>query len=570
MSDLHHPQSTSRSANASSDNEQVSGGESSPENDSPQSVVGTALKTVQHRLGFASGDHELASPRVDSGEPTDALTDALTDDPNDVEHQVEWIGVQVRWIGLVLGFLVVNFFSPELGVDENLRISGNTSRVELISETVSQSARQTTLNQLLALGTGIVLVSTYFTMIGRPILRNLPLVALIFEAAFVTLLCYFDRGLASPFRFYYFVSVILFALRFSPLQAWGAYAITTGCYVGLIYLDRLFVDPRDWTLPPFERLKQAIATVVFLLFATYVASSVRTLLSRASLQLARANGELRHLNDELEDRIDERTAELKESQALLVQREKQSAFGLLAAGIAHEVGNPLAGISSVTQMLGRHLIKQGKQDDYSIEKLSVVDQQLRRIQRTLRELTDFSRPANPQRSLTDLTGVCDAALQIAKYYARRKNKTIEEDYSPTTPPVRTVRDELIQVVLNLVLNALDATEEGGTIVVRLSREEDLAVVRIEDDGCGVLPEKQADLFEPYFTTKSHGTGLGLFVCRRIVEQSLFGTIELESSRPGRTVFRVTLPIDQKDAPQDSTLNITMLEVPRKRTDELPS
>ena len=160
----------------------------------------------------------------------------------------------------------------------------------------------------------------------------------------------------------------------------------------------------------------------------------------------------------LEQRIRERTLELQESQAQLVQQEKRAAFGLLAAGIAHEVGNPLAAISSLVQMLKRR-----QNDAYTGERLEMVDDQLRRIQRTLRELVDFSRPATKERRLCDMHEILDAALSIAKYYKRRKGKRIVTRYADDLPKLRAVHDQLVQVFLNLVLNALDATDEGGTI-----------------------------------------------------------------------------------------------------------
>ena len=113
---------------------------------------------------------------------------------------------------------------------------------------------------------------------------------------------------------------------------------------------------------------------------------------------------------------------------MLVQQEKQAAFGLLAAGIAHEVGNPLASISSLVQLLNRRNI-----DDETRSKLSLVDDQLRRIQRTLRELVDFSRPAVYERSRGDIHSVLDTALNIAKYYKRKKGKQILTDYSQQLP-----------------------------------------------------------------------------------------------------------------------------------------
>jgi len=207
----------------------------------------------------------------------------------------------------------------------------------------------------------------------------------------------------------------------------------------------------------------------------------------------------------------------------------------LAAGIAHEVGNPLAAISSLVQMLQRR-----PNDDYTKERLQMVDDQLRRIQRTLRELVDFSRPATSLRALCDLHQLIDAALSIAKYYKRTKGKTIEVHYAPNLPGIRVIRDPLVQVFLNLILNAMDATEEGGTIEISTNCVPDGLQVTIRDDGHGIQAENFARVFQPYFTTKETGTGLGLFVCHRIMEQA-GGRIELCESSPAGSVFAVTVP-----------------------------
>ena len=463
----------------------------------------------------------LGSDAGDEGQPVEFAADEREID--EVAHQVEWIGLRVRWIGLIVGYLLVNLFPDE-----------------------AAQADRGTLNMLLAAGTVFTAFGTMLTIRGRPLFRNLPVLAALFEALFITLLCHYDRGLSSPFRFYYIVALVIAGLRYRPLTSWACYAIHSGAYVSLATIGRVIETLRDQGgLPSGAEIEAKVGTVFLMLWVTYAANAIGNLLQKARLQVADANDRLRVLNDELEQRIARRTRQLKESQALLVQREKQSAFGLLAAGIAHEVGNPLAGISSVTQMLGRHLGKQGKMDDYTMEKLGVVDQQLRRIQRTLRELTDFSRPADPQRRKTDPVAVCRSALDIAKYYARRKGKTIEEDYADNVPPIITVRDELVQVVLNLVLNAMDATDEGGTVIVAVAVDADRRgiAIRVTDDGCGIPSQAQEQIFEPYFTTKDHGTGLGLFVCRRIVEQSLFGSLRLETSQPRETRFAIRLPVE---------------------------
>jgi signal transduction histidine kinase len=170
----------------------------------------------------------------------------------------------------------------------------------------------------------------------------------------------------------------------------------------------------------------------------------------------------------------------------------------------------------------------------------MVDDQLRRIQRTLRELVGFSRPASKDVTSCDIHEVIDAALNVAKYYKRKKGKHIVTQYAADVPRVAVVRDQMLQVFLNLVLNALDATGEGGTIQITTRLVPGRLEIEVRDDGGGIAPADQRRLFEAYFTTKPTGTGLGLFVCRNIVETA-GGRIELLSSAPGATVFRVMLP-----------------------------
>ena len=168
-------------------------------------------------------------------------------------------------------------------------------------------------------------------------------------------------------------------------------------------------------------------------WVTWASTELSGLVKTASRKLSQLNDELQQNQTLLELRIAERTQELHESQALLVQQEKQAAFGLLAAGIAHEVGNPLAAISSLVQMLERR-----HTDDYTRERLQMVGDQLRRIQGTLHELVDFSRPTTTEKSWCDIREVIDAALNIAKYYKRKKGKRIVTRYADGLPQLKIV------------------------------------------------------------------------------------------------------------------------------------
>jgi signal transduction histidine kinase len=278
-----------------------------------------------------------------------------------------------------------------------------------------------------------------------------------------------------------------------------------------------------------------LLTVAILAWATWATGSLAGLLKAIGARLALLNTALERHRAELEERVAERSETLRATQARLIHQEKMAAFGLLAAGIAHEVGNPLAGLSSLIQMLQRR-----GPDAYTSEKLALADRQLGRIQRTVRELVDFSRPASSVEGLVRLSDVVEEALGIAKYYHRTKNREIATEVPADLPPVRAVRDHLTQVVLNLVLNAIDATGKGGHIRLTACPDGDVVALHVEDDGRGISLADRARLFQPYFTTKPQGTGLGLFISRQIVEE-LGGTLSYESEPGAGASFRVCLP-----------------------------
>jgi signal transduction histidine kinase len=427
--------------------------------------------------------------------------------PRDVtgwELAAESITVKIRWFGVVVGYVLVNFLErpPE--------------------------SHRAVMNAILTLGAGYALVDTLYSLKGRVFLSRWPMVISLMEAVFIGFLCYFDTGLESPFRFYYFLSLLVCAMRYPPGVTIGTFALHAVSYGELFFSHSL--SPKDQP--------SLIVMLVSMGWVTWACTSLAGLLKGAGRQLTDLNDQLRQNQAELELRIAQRTSELQQSQALVVQQEKQAAFGLLAAGIAHEVGNPLAAISSIVQLLSRR-----PNDDYTRERLQMVDEQLRRIQGILRELVDFSRPATTQKTMCDVHEVIDGALSIAKYYKRTKGKRIITRYAENLPPLRVIRDQLVQVFLNLILNAMDATEEGGTIEIITHLRGGWIEVTVRDDGHGISAIDQARVFQPYFTTKETGTGLGLFVCRNIMQQAVEGRIELTGTSPAGTTFTVSLTCD---------------------------
>jgi len=418
------------------------------------------------------------------------------------ELAAEAITVRIRWFGLLVGYVLVNFLGD--------RSADNTI----------------VLNAILTLGAVYAVVDSLWSYRGKVFLSNVPILVSLMEAVFIGVLCYFDSGIDSPFRFYYLLSLLVCAIRYTP---WITYT-TLGLHG--VSFSALAVSHG---ITQTDIVSAWVLNLIVMGWVTWAGTALAALVKRASRKLSELNRELQGNQQQLEERIQERTRDLQQSQALLVQQEKRAAFGLLAAGIAHEVGNPLAAISSLVQLLKRR-----PTDDYTRERLQMVDDQLSRIQRTLRELVDFSRPETNELSLCDVNRIVDDALNIAKYYKRKKGKHIATRFASDLPKLRCVRDQLVQVFLNLILNAMDATEEGGRIDIETRFAEGWIDVTIGDNGHGIPPEDQKTVFEPYFTTKSTGTGLGLFVCRNLLEQMEHGRIQLTESTPEGTTFTVSL------------------------------
>lgn len=415
------------------------------------------------------------------------------------ELAAENIAVKIRWVGVVVGYLAVNF--------------------------APHDASTPALNAILALGAAYTLIDTAFSFRGRVFLGEYPLLISAMEALFIGLLCHFHTGPESPFRIYYILSLIVCAIRHSP-RVTLATCFFHGISVTVLYLS-LPSDQRD--------VFSWILTLVVLGWVTWAASSLALLLKRFSEHLSRLNDSLREQQSQLEARIEERTRDLQEAQAKVLHQEKMAAFGLLAAGIAHEVGNPLTSISSIVQMLERRNL-----DEYTRDRLALVSGQLQRIRGTLRELIEFSRPAASERVRCTLQEIIDEALNIAKYYKGMKSRHIAVEFGPSLPTLFAYRDQLVQVFLNLILNAIDATSRNGRIEIAARSSDGGIAVHVSDDGPGVPPEQRQRLFQPYFTTKKHGTGLGLFVTRKLVEGH-GGTVDyVPGTGPGAR-FRIWLP-----------------------------
>jgi len=227
----------------------------------------------------------------------------------------------------------------------------------------------------------------------------------------------------------------------------------------------------------------------------------------------------------------------------VIQSEKLSAVGTLAAGIAHEVGTPLTSISSLAQILQMKVENQEFKD-----KLSLIQQSIDRISRTVRTLVDFSRPLTEKVEDIYLNNVIEHVVRILKYDKRLKHQEIIVELEPSIPLVRASFDQILQVFINICLNAADAMEghKDGRLLIKTWSNSRLVCASITDNGSGIAKRDISHIFEPFFTTKKDGkgTGLGLWVSYNIIT-SFSGDIKVESIEGSGTTFTLSLPIHLK-------------------------
>jgi len=219
--------------------------------------------------------------------------------------------------------------------------------------------------------------------------------------------------------------------------------------------------------------------------------------------------------------------------------EHLATLGELATGLAHEIRNPLAGIAGVVEIVGRDLPAS------SPARAVVKDVRLEiaQINRILTDLLQTARPHPPEVRPSDLNTTIEHAVMLARQQVLSKPVQIELEKDPELPLVEHDSDQMHQVLLNLLLNAVQAIEGTGTVRVVIHGRKDRVLISVADNGRGISPEHLPFIFRPFYTAKGNGTGLGLSLARRIVEDHR-GRIEVESEVGHGTEFLVTLPIHQ--------------------------
>ena len=217
--------------------------------------------------------------------------------------------------------------------------------------------------------------------------------------------------------------------------------------------------------------------------------------------------------------------------------EHLATLGELAAGLAHEIRNPLAGIAGVIDIIGRDL----PESSPGRQVLQEVQDEVLHIKKILSDLLEYARPKLPEFHEADLNSTAERAVALARQQVLSRPIEVELLKDDSLPPVEHDPAQMQQVLLNLLLNAIQALDGKGQVRVEVGSQGDFAVTRVKDNGRGIAPVALPNIFRPFFTTKGQGTGLGLSLARRIVE-SHDGKIEVASTPGQGTEFTVRLPL----------------------------
>jgi signal transduction histidine kinase len=247
--------------------------------------------------------------------------------------------------------------------------------------------------------------------------------------------------------------------------------------------------------------------------------------------------EIEQWNLELQKRVCEKTDALQSAHEEILRSEKLAAMGYLSAGIAHEIRNPLNSISLFVQ-----LMRQTTTEPDQLEHQAKILKEVERIDSIIRKLLDASRRSRSISSRVKIDQVIDNAIETFSAQIETRNIQVDRQYhgTPIPPSITADPAELGQIFTNLFLNAMDAMNRGGRLAIDVTEKDARVIVRVSDSGNGIAEDVLPSVFEPFFSTKSRGTGMGLPVARRIARM-YEGSIEVERSSPGGTTFRLEFP-----------------------------
>ena len=345
---------------------------------------------------------------------------------------------------------------------------------------------------------------------------------IVLKLVFCYLVIGFTGSLSSSYYWLLLLPVISAGTSFGVLGTQIFVVLSCGAYLSFLG----FLDRDRWLVEPPEEMELALR-VIFLAVAGNLTNTLAEALRRQFAKTKIVAGQLAEAN-----------RNLQEAEEAVRRSDRLAALGQLAAGLAHELRNPLGTIRASAEMLNRSV---ASENEVAREVAGFIAEEVDRTNSLVTRFLDFVRPLELRRAPADLAQVLDRSVTMVEREAAAREVTVYKNYSPDIPPFPLDAELMERVFYNLLVNAAQATAPGGAVTIKARPVADNAEVSVIDRGQGIEPKLLDSIFNPFFTTKPDGVGLGLAICSKIVDQH-GGKIVVESEPAKGSVFRVYLPM----------------------------
>jgi len=335
---------------------------------------------------------------------------------------------------------------------------------------------------------------------------------------------YLLTGYTGGLNSSYYLVLLLPVVSAATSLGWVGTLVFTLLACGAYSSYLLFIDWSRWVLPAEERWELSLR----LAFLAVVGFLTRQLGEAKSVEARKYQSAAEQLS--------EANRSLQEAEAAMRRSERLAALGQLSAGLAHELRNPLGTIRASAEMLVKNV---QQENEIAREVAGFISTEVDRTNSLIGRFLEFARPLELRRQPADVSEVLDRAVARLERDAANNGVTVYKNYSPDIPAVRLDAELMERVVYNLLLNAAQASPPGGAVTVKTKMVDDTVEIAVIDRGSGIDPKLRESIFNPFFTTKPDGVGLGLAIVSKIVDEH-GGRITVESEVGKGSVFRVHL------------------------------